>query len=77
MSVVGPRPHMELHTWDYEDSIDKYLVRRFVKPGITGLARIKGFRGEITQKNDILHRVGLALDLKIISETISHVILRE
>lgn len=52
---------MELHTWDYEDSIDKYLVRHFVKPGITGLARIKGFRGEITQKNDILHRVRLAI----------------
>ena len=87
MSVVGPRPHMELHTWDYEDSIDKYLVRHFVKPGITGLAQIKGFRGEITQKNDILNRVrldifyvekwSLALDLKIISDTISNAVLGE
>jgi len=87
MSVVGPRPHMELHTWDYEDSIDKYLVRHFVKPGITGLAQIKGFRGEITNKEDILNRVrldifyvekwSLALDLKIISQTISNAVIGE
>jgi len=87
MSVVGPRPHMELHTWDYEDSIDKYLVRHFVKPGITGLAQIKGFRGEITNKEDILNRVrldifyvekwSLALDLKIISQTISNAVTGE
>lgn len=87
MSVVGPRPHMELHTWDYEDSIDKYLVRHFVKPGITGLAQIKGYRGEITHKNDILNRVrldifyvekwSLALDLKIITKTVANAILGE
>jgi putative colanic acid biosynthesis UDP-glucose lipid carrier transferase len=59
MSVVGPRPHMELHTLDYEVSVDKYLVRHFVKPGITGLAQIKGYRGEIIKKTDILHRTRL------------------
>jgi len=59
MSVIGPRPHMELQTWDYEISVDKYLVRHFVKPGITGLAQIKGYRGEIVEKSDILNRVRL------------------
>ena len=57
MSVVGPRPHMELHTQQYETSVDKYLVRHFLKPGITGLAQIKGFRGEIVNQSDIINRV--------------------
>ncbi len=59
MSVVGPRPHMEYHTIGYEDSVDKYLVRHFVKPGITGLAQIKGYRGEITKSSDIINRIRL------------------
>ncbi|MGP1992313.1 exopolysaccharide biosynthesis polyprenyl glycosylphosphotransferase [Zobellia laminariae] len=80
MSVVGPRPHMELHTEDYEVSVDKYLVRHFVKPGITGLAQIKGYRGEIGEKKDILNRTKLDifyvekwtlwLDIKIIIQTV-------
>ncbi|MGF1559127.1 MAG: exopolysaccharide biosynthesis polyprenyl glycosylphosphotransferase [Flavobacteriaceae bacterium] len=84
MSVVGPRPHMELHTLSYEISIDKYLVRHFVKPGITGLAQIKGYRGEILEEKDILNRVrldifyvekwSLALDLEIIYKTIINAI---
>ncbi|MGB7395454.1 MAG: exopolysaccharide biosynthesis polyprenyl glycosylphosphotransferase [Pricia sp.] len=82
MSVVGPRPHMELHTWDYEISVDKYLVRHFVKPGITGLAQIKGYRGEITEKADILNRTkldifyverwSLELDIRIIGQTLTN-----
>ncbi len=80
MSVVGPRPHMQLHTWEYEISVDKYLVRHFVKPGITGLAQIKGYRGEITEKTDIINRTTLdifyvekwtlALDIRIIGLTL-------
>ncbi|WP_209402376.1 undecaprenyl-phosphate glucose phosphotransferase [Pseudozobellia sp. WGM2] len=80
MSVVGPRPHMVLHTEDYETTVNKYLVRHFVKPGITGLAQIKGYRGEIVQLADILNRTkldifyvekwSLRLDIKIIFLTI-------
>ncbi|WP_346881392.1 exopolysaccharide biosynthesis polyprenyl glycosylphosphotransferase [uncultured Algibacter sp.] len=80
MSVVGPRPHMELQTSDYEISVDKYLVRHFVKPGITGLAQIRGYRGEVINPSDILNRIRLDifyvekwspfLDFKIIYQTI-------
>jgi putative colanic acid biosynthesis UDP-glucose lipid carrier transferase len=80
MSVVGPRPHMQSHTHQYETSVDKYLVRHFVKPGVTGLAQIKGYRGEIVKKADIINRVRmdvfyiekwcLMMDIKIIYYTI-------
>ena len=46
MSIVGPRPHMLAHTDEYSRLIDKYMVRHFVKPGMTGWAQVKGFRGE-------------------------------
>lgn len=46
MSVVGPRPHMTFHTEQYSALIDKYMVRHFAKPGITGWAQVTGFRGE-------------------------------
>ena len=46
MSIVGPRPHMLAHTKQYSQLIDKYMVRHFVKPGVTGWAQVTGFRGE-------------------------------
>lgn len=80
MSVVGPRPHMVKHTNEYSDKIDKYMVRHFIKPGITGLAQIRGYRGEIENTTDILNRIkfdifyienwSVVLDLKIIVETV-------
>lgn len=79
MSVVGPRPHMVSHTDMYAQRIDKFMVRHFVKPGITGLAQVSGFRGEIETDKDIINRVkydifyienwSLLLDLKIIVQT--------
>lgn len=80
MSVVGPRPHMVSHTEMYALKIDKFMVRHFVKPGITGLAQTKGFRGEVETDEDIINRVkfdifymenwSILLDLKIIVITI-------
>lgn len=47
MSVVGPRPHMLKHTLEFDGLHEEYMVRHFIKPGVTGLAQINGFRGEI------------------------------
>lgn len=80
MAVVGPRPHMVKHTNEYATSVDKYMVRHFVKPGITGLAQIRGYRGEIETDTDIQNRIkfdifyienwSMFLDLKIIVQTV-------
>ena len=76
MSIVGPRPHMIKENERYSKSVDKFMVRHFVKPGITGLAQVKGFRGEIETDEDIINRVkydiyylenwSLILDLNIV-----------
>ncbi|WP_020529908.1 undecaprenyl-phosphate glucose phosphotransferase [Flexithrix dorotheae] len=50
MSVVGPRPHMLLHTEEYSKKINKYMVRHLIKPGITGWAQVNGYRGNTANK---------------------------
>lgn len=62
MSVVGPRPHMIKHTEDYNEQIDNFMVRHFVKPGITGLAQVTGHRGEIKKVSDMKKRVNADID---------------
>ena len=86
MSVVGPRPHMVSHTQMYAERIDKFMVRHFIKPGITGLAQVSGYRGEVETDNDIIKRVkfdifylenwSLLLDLKIVFQTVYQCITR-
>ena len=76
MSVVGPRPHMLMHTEIYSQLIDKYMVRHFSKPGITGWAQATGARGETKELWQMEKRVrrdiwyienwSVWLDMKII-----------
>jgi len=80
MSVVGPRPHMLKHTRQYRQLVKRFMLRHTVKPGITGLAQVRGYRGEIRRISEIKNRVALdvkyvetwsfSLDLKIIWLTI-------
>ena len=55
MSIVGPRPHMLKHTEEYSEIIEKYKVRHFCKPGITGWAQVNGYRGE-TETPDLMRK---------------------
>lgn len=84
MSVVGPRPHMKKQSLGFQNDIENYFKRNAVKPGITGLAQVSGYRGEIKKKSDIENRIRLdifyiekwsfLLDIKIILMTIINVI---
>lgn len=57
MSVIGPRPHMLRHTVEYAAKAPNYDVRHTVRPGITGLAQVRGFIGAIHSKEDLVNRV--------------------
>lgn len=57
MSVVGPRPHMLSHTDTYSRQIGEYMVRLFVRPGITGYAQVTGYRGETKELWQMEERV--------------------
>ena len=79
MSVVGPRPHMVEHDLEFGRVAETYRLRSFVKPGITGLAQVEGFRGQTRHPQDVLDRVrcdvyylenwSLGMDWRIIFRT--------
>lgn len=83
MSVVGPRPHLWSQNKTYGNRINKYMMRHYVKPGITGLAQVKGFRGEIETDEDMVNRIkydvfyienwSIILDIKIIVQTVFNI----
>jgi exopolysaccharide biosynthesis polyprenyl glycosylphosphotransferase len=84
MSVSGPRPHLLEHDEQFAKMVTAYYTRHFVKPGITGLAQSKGFRGEISEISLLHKRIGydmiyirrwsLSLDLQILLDTVRQVI---
>ena len=84
MSVVGPRPHMVKHTEEYSKLINKYMVRHFVKPGITGWSQVTGYRGETKELKDMEGRIrgdiwyiehwSFWLDIYIIYKTVANAI---
>lgn len=87
MSIVGPRPHMLAHTDLYKKQIDKYMVRHFVKPGVTGWAQVTGYRGETRElwqmegrvKRDIwyMQHWSFWLDMRIIWMTVRNVVKKD
>ncbi len=87
MSVVGPRPHPLKLNDQYRDIVDKYMVRHFCLPGITGWAQVNGFRGE-TQTPDVMEqRIKLDvhyienwsfwLDVRIVIKTVTNMFGKE
>lgn len=80
MSIVGPRPHMLMHTEQYAELIDRYMLRHAVKPGITGWAQVNGYRGPTDELWKMERRVeydvwyienwSLLLDMKIMVRTV-------
>ena len=87
MSMVGPRPHAIAHNSEFDKRIQVYMARHRIKPGITGLAQIHGFRGETDTLDKMKTRVeydmqyinnwSIWLDLKIIFLTIPALIMHE
>lgn len=84
MSVVGPRPHMLAHTESFSKLQEQYMVRHFVKPGVTGWAQVNGYRGEIKVEEELHRRIehdiwylenwSIWLDMRIIFLTVYNTI---
>lgn len=84
MSVSGPRPHLLEHDEEFAKIVNSYYKRHFVKPGITGLAQSKGFRGEVIESSHLTDRVhydmlyvanwSFALDLSILVNTVRQIV---
>jgi putative colanic acid biosynthesis UDP-glucose lipid carrier transferase len=84
MSLVGPRPHATAHNEEYRTQIGGYMLRHKVKPGITGLAQVCGYRGETESLDKMAQRVAcdhqyirewsFGLDLKILLKTLRVVV---
>lgn len=84
MTIVGPRPHPLKLDEQYHQMVEKYLVRHFAKPGITGWAQVNGCRGETKEVKDMQRRVdydiwyienwSFLLDLKIIWRTVVNMV---
>lgn len=80
MSVVGPRPHMVAHEREFERFHELYGSRRYVKPGVTGLAQVEGYRGEVKDARDVRGRARydlfyvkhwcLGLDIRLALQTL-------
>jgi putative colanic acid biosynthesis UDP-glucose lipid carrier transferase len=87
MSLVGPRPHATAHNEQYRKMIEGYMLRHKVKPGITGLAQVRGWRGETDTLDKMKRRVecdheyirewSLWLDVKILFRTVFVVLKRQ
>lgn len=76
MSLVGPRPEIPFHVDHFKVEIPYYMARHQIRPGLTGLAQVNGFRGDTSIENRIQHDLyyiynwSLALDIRIIFRTI-------
>ncbi len=87
MSLVGPRPHASAHNEEYRSQIQGYMLRHKVRPGITGLAQVNGWRGETDTLEKMAKRVecdhqyirewSLLMDIKILFKTIVVVFSRQ
>jgi putative colanic acid biosynthesis UDP-glucose lipid carrier transferase len=87
MSVIGPRPHMIAHTEEYRQIVNRYMVRQFLKPGISGWAQVNGYRGETRENEQMVKRVehdlwymenwSVMLDIRIMYMTIMNTFRKE